>query len=273
MKSNLWIRFTRGGGRLGAGIFLLSWLASAIGSRAQDADAFGKKDETGRAALMGMFYDLTQTQDGKPSGITTENYKQVLVDFIKNGWDEDGLSGYYRATKPLFTTQVWLPSMPTLEGPRAFGVEKKAPHAVWVIHYKGQIAPPEDGTYRFVGFGDDVLIVAINEKVVLSSSYAHLDLGVPPATPAGDCLKAGAWFDCQASKPVDLDILCCDNGDPGGVCASFVLIEEKGKTYQMNGAYPFLPIFQVAPYDTPDLPPGHYKAKFSHTPALWKAFQ
>ena len=256
-----------------AGVCLAAWLAPAPDAHAADADLFGKKDEAGTASLIGMFYDLSQTQDGKSTGIDATNYGPVLVDFIEHGWTEMGLNRYYRATKPLFTTQVWLPTMPTLEAPRAFGVEKRAARAVWVINYKGQVVPPEDGTYRFVGFGDDVLVVAVNRRVVLVSSYAHLNFGVPPATPAGDCLKAGAWFDCKTSAPIDLDILCCDNGDAGGVCADFVLMEEKGKTYQMSDGHPILPIFQVASYDTPDLPPGRYKAKFSRTPALWRAFQ
>ena len=254
-------------------ICLLAYCSLVPDALADEAGVFGKKDEGGTAALMGMFYDLTQTQDGKPTGVDTGNYSQVLIDFVTHDWNEAELNRYYRATKPLFTTQIWLPTMPTLAAPRAFGVQKRAPRAVWVIHYKGQVVPPEDGTYRFVGFGDDVLIVAVNEKVVLISNWAYLNFKIHAGTPAGDCLKAGLWFDGQASKPIDLDVLCCDNGDPGGVCAAFVLIEKKGETYAMNNGHPILPIFQLAPYNTPDLPPGRYRVKFTRTPALWKAFQ
>ncbi len=246
-------------------------------SQGQDTYFFGERAPRGEGALMGIFYDLTQTQDGLSSGVNTGNYGKVLVHFVKNGWDEAELNHFYRASRPLFTTQIWIPTMPTLAAPRAFGVEKRAPRAVWVIHYKGVIVPPHDGTYRFVGYGDDVLVVAINQKIVLASCWAQLEFGTPPYEPAGcDCLKAGSWIDCKASEPMDLDVLCCDNGDASGVCADFLLIEQKNKSYDMTNGYPILPIFQLAPYDTPDSPSlhtGQYKVRFSKTPAVWKALQ
>jgi hypothetical protein len=259
--------------RIPALLGLFTSLALSFHIVADESHPFGN-EQAGESALMGIFYDLTQDQDGNPTGINMRNYGVVLIDFIKHGWNENEMSGFYRASRPLFTTQIWIPTLPTLAGPKAFGVEKRAPHALWVIHYKGQITPPEDGTYRFVGFGDDVLAVAINQKLVLVSDFTHMNFGIPEGTPAGGPLKAGLWIDCKKAEPMDIDILCCDNGDPRGLCASFILVEEKGKTYEMDNGYPVLPIFQVAPYDTPQLPPGkHNHFKFSPLPSLWKALQ
>ena len=249
---------------------LLAALALSTASRADDTDAFGKQ-QLGEAAFMGIFYDLSQTEDGKPSGV---QWSDVILDFVKSGWDEDKLNKFYHASKPLFATQIWIPTMLTIEAPMAFHVEKRAPHATWTIHYKGQIVPPEDGTYRFVGFGDDILVVAINQKLVLASDFTHLDFGIPEGTPQNGPLKSGLWFDAKKSEPMDLDVLCCDNGDPNGVCASFVLIEQKGKTYQMQNGFPVLPVFQVAPFATPDFKPeDRYKFPFSKDSVIWKALQ
>ena len=222
---------------------------------------------------MGIFYDLSQTSDRKPSGVS---WSDAVVKFVQDGWNEDELNRFYHSSTPLFATQIWIPTMLTIAAPKAFHLEKTAPHATWTIHYKGQIVPPEDGTYRFVGFGDDVLVVALDQKLVLVSDFTHLPFGIPEGDPQNGPLKSGVWFDAKKNQPMDLDVLCCDNGDPNGVCASFVLVEEKGKTYQMSNGHPVLPIFQVAPYDTPPLAADdRYRFVFAKTPpgAMWTALQ
>ena len=77
------------------------------------------------------------------------------------------LNRYYRFSKPLYTTQIFIPDMNANEGPKAFGAEKLVKPSRWVIHYKGQVSAPEPGTYRFWGIADDVMAAAVNGKTVL----------------------------------------------------------------------------------------------------------
>jgi hypothetical protein len=59
-----------------------------------------------------------------------------------------------------------------------------------------------------------------------------------------------------------------------GDCGCFLLVQEKGVNYEMKDGFPILPIFQVAPYNTPDYPGGSTLApKFSHKPCVWTALQ
>ncbi len=39
----------------------------------------------------------------------------------------------------------------------------------WICCYRGQIKAPEDGRYRFCGFGDDILVVSVGNRVVLDA--------------------------------------------------------------------------------------------------------
>jgi hypothetical protein len=41
--------------------------------------------------------------------------------------------------------------------------------ACWLAVYEGEVSPPLDGTYRFVGAADDKLVVRFNGKVVLDA--------------------------------------------------------------------------------------------------------
>jgi hypothetical protein len=89
--------------------------------------------------------------------------------------------------------------------------------------------------------------------------------------PGGGSISAGPWIDFKKSEPADLDIIW---GDNGGGCGCFLLVQEKGVNYEMKDGFPILPIFQVAPYNTPDYPGGSTLApKFSHKPCVWTALQ
>lgn len=235
---------------------------------------FGKeKQETGEAALMGILYDLKQTQDHKPTSV---NYPTVLKEFIKSGWDESVLSRFYRITKPLYTTQIFIPLISANEAPKAFGAEKTVKTGRWVIHYRGQVVPPKNGTYRFWFFADDVCMIAINGK--LYGIANHACIGFPevwkspePMTmpvPNG-VMRAGEWLDLKTTEPIDLDILVGEF--PGGQFCAFILVEEKGEKYQMNGPLPILPIFQLAPFDTPVRNNG--QPKFATGFPCWKGIQ
>jgi hypothetical protein len=220
---------------------------------AQEPGAFGRS-ERGTAALVGIFYDLKQTQQREPIPGNGRDYAKFIDEFIVSGFDEALFNRFFRAGLPLYTTQVATGRMNAEAAPKAFGVEEVVKPRAWVVHYKGQVAPPVDGTYRFVGAADDMLVVAINRRVVLVGNLPSTQFPLlawkPPADPgpktaANTGAKYGDWIDLQADKPVDIDILIGER--PGGIFNAVVLYEKKGETYPRTSKGEIvLPLFQVA---------------------------
>ena len=225
---------------------------------------------------MGIFYDLKQTQDHRPTGIDPDGYSAILDEFMSRGWDESVLNRYYRISKPLYTTQVFIPNMNADNGPKAFGAEKTVQPSRWVIHYKGQVAAPEPGTYRFWGIADDIIAVAVNGKTVLVGN--RRDLQLPrlnwqaterDGAHAGDGkLRPGDWMTIHDGDILDLDILIGER--PGGIFNAFLMVEKQGGIYDTDRrGNLILPIFQIAPYDTPKTRDADFASGFP----TWKSFQ
>jgi len=254
----------------------------AFGGRlgADGSDTFGQKTQS-EAALMGILYDLKQTQDRQPTNVDAGAYFGVLDKFISKGWDENVLNQYYRVSRPLYTTQIFIPQISANEAPKAFGAEATVKPSRWVIHYKGQVSPPEDGTYRFVASADDVIAVAVNGKTELvaplrqhpkqSFPLTNWESTDPPGLrAAGGQFVNGDWVQMKAGVPIDLDIIVGER--PGGVFNAFLMVEKQGGSYEMEGAYPILPIFQVAAFDTPS-GDGTLAPKFAKDFPPWKSYQ
>jgi hypothetical protein len=223
--------------------------------QAGDGAVFGGK-KASEAALMGVLYDLKQTQQGAPTGVDASGYVDVLDEFVTMGFDEDVLNRFYRVSRPRYATEIFIPLINADVAPKAFGVDRFVKPSRWVIHYKGQVAPPEDGVYRFWGYADDMLLAGVNGKLVLEGSRGDCrvkSMNFKPSENGGlsganDSLRAGHWMQLKASEPVDLDILIGER--PGGGFCAFLLVEKQGQVYEKKGQYPIVPIFQVAPHDT-----------------------
>jgi hypothetical protein len=246
-----------------------------------DAGAFFGKETASEAALMGLFYDFKQTQQRAPTGVDVATYTAVLDEFVSRGFDEDVLNRYYRTSKPLYTTQVCIPVLLASQAPKAFGVDKIVKPSRWVIHYKAQVSPPEDGVYRFAGYADDALFVAVNGKLVLDGSRKNVTAALkktvwhasdpyPHDYQAGNGhLNAGDWVPLKAGQPVDLDVIIGEQ--PGGEFCAFLLYEKQGATYPSSRGHPVLPLFQVAPYGSPL--PTVKGVEASIDQVFWKCYQ
>lgn len=229
----------------------------------------------GGKELVGTFYDLKQTPSRQPTdmGLTEEEkrspkfeiqspqamrYAAVLKEFVKT-WNPSLLNGYYRAPETLSTPQIFIPVIKAEDAPKAFGVEKEVQARRWIVIYKGKVAAPETGTYRFVGAGDDILLVRIKGINVLDgslSAYYPIDpsanskdmmAGPGPTTP----LRHGRWFDLSAHSFEDIQIVIGEN--PGGESSAFLLIERKGAHFdnRRDANFPAYPVFQVRKVDIP----------------------
>ncbi len=231
---------------------------------------------------MGVMYDFKQFPDHKPTNVgVDQGYCNIITEFINKGWDESVLNRYYRVSRPLFTTQVFVPNMNADNAPKAFGAEKLVKPTAWLIEYKGQVSAPEAGSYRFWGCADDVMAVAIDGKTELVAHHYLTNLSAvkwhqpPPnigAQAADDFLVPGDWFNMNAGQIVDLDIIISER--PGGLFNAFVMIEKQGGTYARDAqGHPILPIFQVAPYDTPMLHDLNTEPDFAKGFPPWKSYQ
>ena len=246
------------------GAFL--WLLIAVGvfslgarmpaAEAEKASIFGTRT-LNEPGLIGIIYDLKQTQKRAP---VEENYTKIAKEFLEDNWDESVLNRYFRAVQPIYATQIFIPLMEANAAPAAFGVEKIIKPSRWLIHYKGQVSPPEDGTYRFLGYADDLMFVAADTKVVcqgsrpdiwIASVWSRQASTKGPAIGNGD-LSMGDWMDLKKDVPLDLDVLVGER--PGGQFCAFLLYEKKGEVYPEKDGKTIYPAFQLAPGTTPGYP-------------------
>lgn len=243
-----------------------------VKANAQDEDLYGKAKRDNNA-LIGIFYDLKQTQKRDRTGMDPMRYGWVFREFLQKNWDEAVLSRFFRCTRPLYCTQLYIPEISASRGPAAFGVEKLVKPSLWFVHYKGQVTPPKDGTYRFVGYGDDVLAVAINGKTVLVSCWIQGDWTWKPKVPHGaqaasGYLNYGDWIPLKKDTVVDMDVLIGEC--PGGACSTFLLYQRQGDTYKVDaGNNPILPIFQLAEFATKKVADSNLAPPFAPGTEIW----
>jgi hypothetical protein len=101
-------------------------------------------------------------------------------------------------------------------------------------------------------YDNNIIAVAVNQQLVL------FEEGVSPGAPKTNWtppslqqlptyqnrgfMQNGKWFTLRSGEA------------DGGASAFFLMIEKQGETYPKNSkGDPILPIFQVAPYDTPHI--------------------
>lgn len=197
--------------------------------RAQDQKSmFGSTKRTA-GALIGILYDFKQDQKRQPVPMERAFFERSVAQFVDDGYDEGLLNKYYRVPRALYTTQLKIPTIDADSAPKAFGVEKTVEPKKWMVHYKGQIAAPEDGAYRFLGDADDFVVVAINGKTVLVAEMPGTPMGVrwvaKEAAPRG-YQAAGDWVNFRAGEPVDIDIVTGES--PGGQYRCILDIQKKG---------------------------------------------
>jgi len=254
------------------GVFVLACLA--VAARADDGSFFGKQERGSTAGLIGIIYDLKQTQQRKPTGMNPHVFPEVFKEFIDRDWDEAVLNRYFRSARQLYTTQIFIPLMNADTAPKAFGVDGVMKPQTWVAHYKGQVSPPEDGTYRFVGYADDIMAVAVNGKTVMVGGRFN----VPPwnlkerdlGEASNGRFAYGDWMELKKDTPIDLDVIIGEN--PGALFCAFLLYQKQGVEYAQGRDGPILPVFQLAPYEMPKFE-RRDAPEFQRSPELWKGYQ
>ena len=139
-----------------------------------------------KGMLQGVFYDLKQTKDRRPTDVASSNMHHgilpIMKKFVNGSWqrqyDNEGrvhypaLDQYYSSSTRLWNSCFYIPvQINAEEAPAAFQCEKEVNPSAWVCIYSGNVVAPFTGKFRFVGFGDDVLIVRFNKKIVFEYGW------------------------------------------------------------------------------------------------------
>jgi len=250
-----------GGGKgVGTGEGIGAGMGKGMGG-GSGANPFGMINPNA-GALVGNFYDIKQTDKREPTGLEVGAVAGVIREFIADGWKERKLEKFYKAKKPLYQTKLYIPVMPATGAPEAFNCEKEVEPARWIVIYRGAVTPPKSGKFRFVGIGDDVLVVRFNGKHVFDYGYTTPTSGTKEGlmekpytmytyetTPTWNQhkqgLARGPEFRAEAGKAYPIEILMSEL--PGGLFGAVLLLEEEGVEYKkdsFSGA-PILPLFRV----------------------------
>ena len=149
--------------------------------------------------LQGVFYDLKQTKDRRPTddfrGIPTGGWQtgrvaptlRIMRAFVNGNWrreyDSRGnvhypeLDRFYSAPVRLWTSCFYTAdSIDAERAPQDFGCENVDPSA-WVCIYSGNVVAPFSGKFRFLGAADDVILVRFNKEIVLDYGWASYSVG------------------------------------------------------------------------------------------------
>jgi len=266
-----------GGGALGSGAGGGAGMASMPVS---GLTAFGFKGGGG-GGMKGHFYDLKQTADRKPTGIEDDpKHFQVFDEFFSKGWDETVLQKFYQAKDTMLTYQIFIPTMGATNAPKAFAVEREVKPSHWIVHYKGTVIAPKDGSFRFLGWGDDVLAVRFDGQNVFFAGTCGSagDAGMKQKFFGGASQIAakgstdpgtkgvGKWFQVEKGKSYPIEVMISEI--PGGGFGAWLLIEDGNpekpyphRTLPGSESKLAYPVFQtkkgipIPPYVKPDLTP------------------
>ncbi len=213
-----------------------------------------------RGGLTGTFYDLKQDPQGKPTQMNPGKPYLEAVSSFSSRFDESILRKYYSCPNPLHAPQIFIPMMRAAVAPAAFQVENQVKPAMWLILYKGTFAAPQTGTYRLVGYADDVMIVNVDGRVVLdgcrrdtkiASNFKPYQYIGKHHLSNGEAVY-GTWLHLNEGQNHDIQILVGER--PGGGFAAFLLVQQKGVDYQNDtDGRPILPIFKLVNADDSSL--------------------
>jgi hypothetical protein len=196
--------------------------------------------------LEGHFYDLKVDQRNRPTGMDLGKYGIFLKRFTNGSWSVSGTKNR-TSTATLYSKFFFFPAIRDTEAGKAYQTPDAGP-GMWIAHYKGSFSAPEDGTWRLVGFGDNVLIVRIGGSIVLDAS----DHGYTgrrreqggevkfSAKPGGTPIFFGTWISMRKGEVKPIDVLV---GDEGGIYCAGLFIQKQGAPYkQNNDGLPQLPL-------------------------------
>ena len=240
--------------------------ASGIGGIGGGTGASG-----GFATLFGNTSPLAGALEGHFIDFKQDRYREKAP---QQGWMDAGkdflrtyklreFRKFFNAPQKLYATHFYIPLINADEAPRAFGVETLVEPSQWVAVYQGQFRSAEGGSFRFVGTADDILIVGVKGRTVLSAGFTESNPGKwkadtepsfsgPSVSQYLPKLTVGDWFKLAPNEPTELSVLIGEI--PGGEFGCYLFIEEKGVAYETTQeGRPILPVFKLKDFSRSDI--------------------
>ena len=191
-------------------------------------------------SLVGHLYSLPDNQllPKQPSRFKVDVMGQRFAPLIQSGFkDSSCLKGMDRSAPFRF---AGVAGTYNEFAPRLGVSPRVIDESGWLIWYQGKVKPPQSGRYRFWGYADNNLLVAMNGKTVFDGSRYDSDLRevMPVARenyPAWPCLNAragfasGPWVEIN-DDPVQLDLLFGEVA--GKLTSGILLVEREGAVYE-----------------------------------------
>lgn len=208
------------------------------------ATMFGRTNASD--GLIGKIYDLRRDSKGKEiAGNERADFAALIEEIIdtKAEVDQRKLEKYFSPDMQLSASMFLMPGMNATEGPQAFGMDTLEGRQRWIAYYRGMLQPKQPGIYRFIGGGDELLIVRINGKLVLDATWQIKFVNWTHASPTGwkpdrsnpdpqarrigpgDGTYYGDWFELDGN-PFEMEVTIGEGG--GNVFGCWLAIQEKG---------------------------------------------
>ncbi len=237
------------------------WTGTDQGDGPGSATAFGSRNRI-TSALKGNLYDFKQSSTGRERDFNTSAippYAEAAKDIQRSRFRDSAFRKYYMAPQDLYLTHLAIPYSDAAIGPRFFDAEKEVRPTGWIVNYRGTVTVPADGTYRFVGMGDDYLSVSLDGRPRLFACWPSLQESVRGSWKPSEIqpthigpfaelpLIYGDWVKLKKGETIEMNIAVGER--PGGKVGFILLIQEKSTTYQIDPTTnrPILPLFTTAP--------------------------
>ena len=163
-----------------------------------------------KGMLQGVFYDLKQTKDRRATEVAqdTNRLRPILKEFTQTSWkrqyDKDGavhytfFEKYYSSATRLWNSCIYIPSVNASDVPKVFKCENEVEGKGWVCIYSGNVVAPFTGKFRFIGTGDDILLVRFNNELVLDYGWHSATLDSYLGNGPDDALRKSMSGDIQS---------------------------------------------------------------------------
>lgn len=161
---------------------------------------FAQETVEASRGLEGTLYDFEQLSSGKRVSEDRKGFMKLLNRFIAKGWDTKLFDKYYRSSGKIYFDRVNLPHNYMTAGIKLYN----DPHvrgAKWCLHLTGKVKAPKTGTFRFVGYGDDYLVVRFNRENVFD--YGFCQVSIPMISSWKEDLK---WYDEMLGRDINKSI-------------------------------------------------------------------
>ena len=201
--------------------------------------------------LKGVMYDLKR--DAKGNARAPDYWSDLRV-IVGSAMSEKTLKEIYRIPRELYLSHIFVPFISASEGPKSFDAGDLMEATQWFAHYSGSLCAETAGRYRFWGAFDDMMIVLIDGKVVMESTWGGVPVSGwksgakegPYTSFITQPFAIGDWVAFRENEPRRIDILVGER--PGGMVGGVLLIQDSAAKYAKDDAdgRPILPVFTTS---------------------------